>query len=69
VIAPLSMIGCVVLFFYLPPEAKLVFPVWSAIGLVFYFAYGFRKSQLAKGYVEVPEAAGDAPPPVVVDPK
>jgi APA family basic amino acid/polyamine antiporter len=68
VIAPIAMIGCVVLFLYLPPAAKLVFPIWSGIGLVFYFLYGYRKSQLAKGYVEVPELDADAPPPVVVDP-
>lgn len=68
VIAPLAMIGCVVLFLYLPPAAKLVFPVWSAIGLLFYFAYGFRKSHVATGQVIVPELAPDAPAPSVVDP-
>ena len=52
VIAPIAIVGCVVLFFFLPPAAKLVFPVWSGIGLVFYLLYGFRKSHMRKGHVE-----------------
>lgn len=49
IIAPLSVIGCVVLFFYLPTDAKLVFPIWAGIGLVFYFMYGYRKSHMKPG--------------------
>ncbi|MGI9213083.1 MAG: amino acid permease [Methylococcaceae bacterium] len=45
-IGPLALIGCLVLFLFLPPVAKLVFPVWSAIGLGFYFMYGYHKSHL-----------------------
>jgi APA family basic amino acid/polyamine antiporter len=48
-VGPLAVIGCVVLFLFLPPDAKLVFPVWGAIGLVFYFLYGYRKSHVALG--------------------
>ena len=47
-IGPVSALGCVVLFFYLPTAAKLVFPVWAAIGLALYFCYGWRKSQLRR---------------------
>ena len=47
IVAPLAMIGCVTLFYYLPPEAQLVFPIWGGIGLVLYFIYGFRRSHLA----------------------
>ncbi len=47
VIGPLALTGCVVLFVFLPPVAKLVFPVWSAIGLCFYFLYGYHKSHVA----------------------
>ncbi|OSI94445.1 hypothetical protein, partial [Bradyrhizobium canariense] len=42
--------------------SKTVFYVWTAIGLVFYFAYGFWKSNVRLGLVEVPELAADAPP-------
>jgi len=47
VIAPLSAIGCIVLYLFLSTEAKLVLPIWLAIGVVLYGAYGFRKSNLA----------------------
>ena len=68
VIAPLAMIGCAGLYFNLPFDAMMVLPIWGAIGLVIYFLYGYRKSQLAKGYVMVPELDADAPPPSVIDP-
>jgi APA family basic amino acid/polyamine antiporter len=47
----LAVFGCVVLFLFLPMEAKLVFPIWAAIGLVFYFLYGYRNSHVARGLV------------------
>jgi APA family basic amino acid/polyamine antiporter len=49
VVGPLAMLGCLVLFLFLPPAAKLVFPIWGGIGLVFYFLYGYRKSHVARG--------------------
>ena len=61
VVAPIAVIGCLVLFFNLPPAAKLLFPIWSGIGLVFYFAYGFRKSHVGRGLIEVPELDPNAP--------
>jgi APA family basic amino acid/polyamine antiporter len=60
--APLSLAGCVILFFFLPWQAQVLFPLWSAAGLVFYFAYGWRHSLVGKGESEVPELARDAPP-------
>ncbi|MGH1559238.1 hypothetical protein ACRAWD_19255 [Caulobacter segnis] len=43
-IAPLAIVGCLVLFFYLPMAAKLAArSIWAVIGLLFYFAYGFRQ--------------------------
>lgn len=47
-VGPLTVIGCVTLFLFLPADAKLVFPIWSAIGLIFYFFYGYRKSHVAR---------------------
>jgi APA family basic amino acid/polyamine antiporter len=49
------MLGCAVLFAFLPTDAKLVFPLWGTIGLVFYYLYGYRKSHLALG---IPTVSG-----------
>lgn len=45
VIAPLSAIGCVILFLYLPTPSKILFPIWSGIGLLLYFCYGYHRSE------------------------
>ncbi|MFZ3484573.1 amino acid permease [Sphingomonas sp. 3-13AW] len=55
VVGPLTMIGCTVLYWFLPPDAKLVLPGWGALGLIVYFAYGYRKSHLGRGLIDVPE--------------
>src|SRR5437868_9711674 len=68
VVAPLSIIGCLLLFFSLGIESKELFFFWSLAGLVFYFLYGFRKSHLGRGIVEVPELAADAPGSVGIAP-
>ncbi|MFZ1850846.1 MAG: amino acid permease [Nitrosomonas sp.] len=47
-IGPLAVVGCITLFFFLPTDAKLVFPIWSGIGLIFYFLYGYRKSHVGR---------------------
>ena len=49
VVAPLSILGCLVLFVSLPVEAKLLFPIWSGVGLVLYFSYGFWHSNVRPG--------------------
>jgi APA family basic amino acid/polyamine antiporter len=56
VIAPLAMFGTLGLYLNLPTDAKIVLPAWAAIGLVVYFLYGYRKSHLAKGIVEIPDS-------------
>jgi APA family basic amino acid/polyamine antiporter len=59
--APLAAAGCVFLFFSLSTETKVFFVAWAAVGLVVYFLYGYRKSHVARGLVEVPELAPGAP--------
>ena len=54
-VAPLTILGCLFLFFNLPQEAMLVLPIWTVIGVLIYFAYGYRKSHLGRGLVEVHE--------------
>ncbi len=62
VVAPLSMVGCAALFFNLPVEAMLVLPIWGGLGLVIYYLYGYRKSHVGRGIIEVHEPDADAPP-------
>ncbi|AKH39106.1 MULTISPECIES: amino acid permease [Nitrosomonas] len=47
VVGPLAIVGCITLFLFLPADAKLVFPIWTGIGLIVYFLYGYRKSHVA----------------------
>ncbi len=62
IVAPLAIAGTVFLYINLPFEAKIVLPIWGAIGLVFYYLYGYRKSYLGRGIVDVHEDDADAPP-------
>lgn len=62
IVAPLTIVGTVGLFFNLPLESQLVLPVWGGIGLVVYFLYGYRKSHVGQGIIEVHEDDPDAPP-------
>lgn len=57
-VGPLAVIGCITLFLFLPTDAKLVFPIWSAIGLIFYFLYGYRKSHVARD-IDTPAGGED----------
>ena len=52
-VGPATVAGCLFLFLNLPLAAMLVLPVWSAIGLLVYFAYSRRNSHLGRGIVEV----------------
>ena len=67
-IAPLSIAGCLLLFINLNNESKLLFVSWTAIGLVIYFLYGYRHSHVARGVVDVPELAADAPASIGIAP-
>ena len=41
-------------------ESKLLFLTWTILGLIFYFLYGYRHSNIARGITEVPELAPEA---------
>ena len=55
IIGPLTIAGCLFLFFNLPITAMLVLPIWTAIGCLIYFGYSRRNSHLGQGRVEVHE--------------
>lgn len=52
-VAPATVAGCVFLFLNLPLDAMIVLPLWSAIGIVIYLAYGRCRSHLGRGIIEV----------------
>jgi APA family basic amino acid/polyamine antiporter len=47
VIGPLATLGCVFLFFSLSRYTQILFGSWTAFGLLIYYGYGYRKSNLA----------------------
>jgi APA family basic amino acid/polyamine antiporter len=48
VIAPLGVAGCIFIMVGLPHQAWERFVIWLAVGLVLYFAYGYRNSRLVR---------------------
>ncbi|THD65007.1 amino acid permease [Phenylobacterium sp.] len=52
IVAPASILGCAVLFMSLDGKSKGLFITWTAIGLLFYFCYGFWKSNVRRGVVD-----------------
>lgn len=60
--APISIAGCIYLFFSLDEKSKLLFVIWAVIGLAVYFLYSRSRSHVGRGVVDVPEADDDAPP-------
>ncbi|MGE0857703.1 MAG: amino acid permease [Gammaproteobacteria bacterium] len=61
-IAPLSILGCLYLFWSLGDETKHMFYAWSALGLVVYFGYSRARSFAGRGVVDVHEDDADTPP-------
>jgi len=57
IIAPMAIIGCLVLYFSLPLTAILVLPVWGGIGLLVYFFYSRRRSHVGRGIIDKPDDA------------
>ena len=62
IVAPLSIIGCVYLFYSLSGYTKLLFCGWAGVGLVVYFAYSRGASHVGRGLTEVHELDADIPP-------
>jgi APA family basic amino acid/polyamine antiporter len=60
--APLSILGCVFLFFSLDQKSIILFVVWAVIGLAVYFGYSRSRSHVGRGLTEVHELDSDAPP-------
>jgi len=52
-VAPLALIGCVILYAKLPLIAILVLPVWGAVGLLIYFGYSRSRSHVGRGIIDV----------------
>ncbi|MBC2776744.1 amino acid permease [Parasphingopyxis marina] len=64
-IGPLAIGGCLFLFLNLPTPAMLMVPIWTGIGILIYGFYGYRKSHLGLGRVEVHEVEiEDIEPPI-----
>jgi len=57
-IAPLTILGCAVLYWRLPYDARMVLPIWGGIGLMLYFLYGYRHSHVGR-QVDVDERANE----------
>jgi APA family basic amino acid/polyamine antiporter len=62
VIAPISILGCLYLFFSLSHYTLMLFAIWAGAGLVVYFLYSRGSSHVGRGVVDVPELEPDAPP-------
>ncbi len=62
VVAPLSIIGCIYLFYSLSGYTKMLFFGWAAVGLVVYFLYSRGASHVGRGLTEVHELDDDVPP-------
>jgi len=55
IVAPLAIIGCLVLYVKLELTAILVLPGWGIIGLLVYFLYSRSRSHVGRGIVDGPE--------------
>jgi APA family basic amino acid/polyamine antiporter len=55
IVAPATIVGCIVLYAALDTTSKLVLVGWGAIGLVVYFLYSRSRSHVGRGIVDAPE--------------
>jgi APA family basic amino acid/polyamine antiporter len=56
----ISILACFYLMLQLPAITWIRFAIWLAVGLVFYFAYGYRNSVLRHGPSRAPAPASPA---------
>jgi len=68
IVAPLTIVGCVLLFANLPTAAMLFLPAWTLIGLFVYFLYSRSRSHLGRGIVEVVDDVAGEETMVPIDP-
>ncbi|WP_347304002.1 amino acid permease [Croceibacterium sp. TMG7-5b_MA50] len=62
VVAPLSIAGCIYLFFSLDSRSILLFFCWALVGLAVYFLYSRSRSFVGQGIIDVPEDDVGIPP-------
>jgi basic amino acid/polyamine antiporter, APA family len=62
IVAPLSILGCLYLFFSLSGYTLLLFVGWASVGLLVYFFYSRGASHVGRGLTEVHELDADVPP-------
>lgn len=60
--APLSVAGCLYLFYKLDSKSQMLFAIWAVIGLMVYFLYSRSRSHVGLGLDEVHELDADIPP-------
>jgi basic amino acid/polyamine antiporter, APA family len=60
--APISILGCIYLFFSLSWATLALFAGWAAVGLVVYYSYSRSRSHVGRGLVEVHEGDAGIPP-------
>jgi APA family basic amino acid/polyamine antiporter len=60
--APISIAGCIYLFFSLSLITIQLFFAWAAVGIVVYYAYSRSRSHVGRGLDEVHEIDPDLPP-------
>ncbi|MCC6925802.1 amino acid permease [Novosphingobium sp.] len=60
--APISIAGCIYLFFSLSGPTLALFAGWAVVGLVVYYTYSRSRSHVGRGLVEVHEGDEGIPP-------
>ncbi len=62
IVAPISILGCLYLFFSLSFYTLSLFVIWATLGLVVYYTYSRKRSHVGLGLQEVHELDSDIPP-------
>jgi basic amino acid/polyamine antiporter, APA family len=62
IVAPISILGCLYLFFSLSFYTLSLFVIWATLGLVVYYTYSRKRSHVGLGLKEVHELDSDIPP-------